>query len=88
MRRREFRAELVDLLVRAWPIEDADDDRDDAPPDAATPVHLLLVVDWQGSDGKRWISYHGALGSGDEAPPWIDQMLAHEVIEWDEDDEP
>lgn len=88
MTRSEFREALVDLLARAWPIEDEADERDNAPPDAATPVHALLVVDWQGSDGKRWLSYHGALGNGDDAPEWITTMLANEVVEWDEDDEP
>jgi len=91
VRRREFREAVVDVLARAWPIEDPDsedfDERHGPGPDAATPVHALVVVDWQGSDGERWMSHHCMLGNGDDAPVWIAVMLAREVIDWDEGDE-
>lgn len=90
MKATEFRAELLDLVGRAWPLNyDGDDDPyavpdDDETPDAGVPTAVLLVMEWQGSDGQRWMSRVGALGSGASAPRWTVEMLAREALHWDD----
>jgi hypothetical protein len=96
MKSRELRAELVDLLNRAWPVEppgedepdpydERPDDDEEPQPETAIVTAAALVVEWQGDDGVRWLSCHGTLGSGDPAPPWTVEMLCHEGETWDDE---
>jgi hypothetical protein len=89
----EFRRELLDLLGRATPFggdvddpehEQAVEEQDDELPEGGVPTAALVVVEWQATDGKRWLSRAGVLGSGDSAPRWTVEMLAHEALTWDE----
>ena len=88
----EVRAELLALFARAWPIEEDDAEPEDessddegGSPDSAYPVAALWVVEWQGGDGKRWLSRGAALGNGDPAPRWTLEMLAYEALHWDDE---
>jgi hypothetical protein len=80
----EFRRELLDLLPRATPFSD-ELDRDDELPEGGVPTAVLLVVEWQASDGKRWLSRIGTLASGDDPPGWTLRMLAREALTWDDE---
>src|SRR5262245_43320689 len=81
-----FRRELVDLLARSVPFTDAPDD------ETGVPTAVLVVLEWQGDDGNRWLAISSCLGSGQPAPPWTERMLAWEALHWndttdDEEDE-
>jgi hypothetical protein len=80
---KELRAEILSLLARAVPFEDRDEEGEETP-DAGVPTAVLVVVEWQASDGQRWLSRMGMLGNGQEAPRWTSRMLAREVIDWDQ----
>jgi hypothetical protein len=84
----EFRLELVELLSRAIPFGDDDDLEQLAALDdeVGIPTCALVVVEWQASTGRRWLSRMAIRGDGDEAPPWVLRMLAREALEWDEHD--
>lgn len=76
-----FRRELLDLVGEAVPLV-GDHDREPDVPRAGVPIACLVVVEWQGDDGARWLSRLCALSSGDEAPRWTAEMLAREALHW------
>jgi hypothetical protein len=76
-----FRAELLELVSRAVPMYDPGEDELDEPHEGV-PTAVLVVVEWQGDDGKRWLSTTSALGSGQVAPSWTARMLAREALDW------
>jgi hypothetical protein len=78
----EFQSELVSLLSRATPFDDKDDE-DEETPEAGVPTAVLIVVEWQASDGNRWISRVGMFGNGQRAPRWTLEMLAREALNWE-----
>jgi hypothetical protein len=78
----ELRAEILSLLARAVPFGERDEE-DEETPDSGVPTAVLVVVEWQASDGQRWMSQMGMLGNGQEAPRWTREMLAREVSHWD-----
>ena len=75
----QFRAELLDLLARSVPFAEVGDEA----PDVGVPTAVLVVLEWQASDGKRWLARDACLGSGQDAPDWTDRMLAQEALDWD-----
>ena len=95
MKGSELRNELLAVFARGWPIEEDDDEGADDSEDEeggvsiadhAIPVAALYVVEWQGGDGKRWLSRGATLGNGDPAPRWTLEMLAYEALHWDDSD--
>lgn len=81
----DFRRELLELCGRAVPF--AGETGDDEPvPDGGVPTAVLIVVEWQGDDGHRWLSSTSALGSGQIAPIWTARALAYEALHWEADD--
>lgn len=82
----EFRRDLLDLVSRAVPMVENEADADERLPEGGVPTAVLIVVEWQGDDGRRWLSRLAVLGSGDPAPPWTQRMLAGEAVEWDRGD--
>lgn len=82
----EFRRELLDLLGRATPFAD-EPGEDDELPEGGVATAVLVVVEWQASDGARWLSRIGTLASGDAPPRWTMEMLAREALTWDEGSE-
>src|SRR5215510_8727483 len=73
-----FRRELVDLLARSVPFTDLPDD------ETGVPTAVLVVLEWQGDDGNRWLAISSCLGSGQPAPPWTERMLAWEALHWND----
>jgi hypothetical protein len=91
---RTFRTRFADLLNEAWPVEIDPDDNvagetqtndDEGPelPEGAVMTAAALVVEWQGSEGTRWLSRYGTLGNGDALPRWSLEMLYREGLHWD-----
>jgi hypothetical protein len=79
----EFQSEVLSLLSRSTPFEDHDFD-DEETPDSGVPTAVLMVIEWQGSDGNRWLSRLGMFGNGQRAPRWTIEMLAREAIHWED----
>lgn len=75
----EFGRELLELLGRSTPFADGEQE---GIPSAGIPTAYLVVVEWQGDDGRRWLSRVGGLGNGDKAPIWTVEMLAREALHW------
>jgi hypothetical protein len=79
----ELRTAILSLLARSVPFGERDEE-DEETPDSGVPTAVLIVVEWQASDGQRWLSRMGMLGNGQEAPRWTSEMLAREVVNWDQ----
>lgn len=80
----EFRTEVLSLLARSTPFDDPDEPDD--VPEGGIPTAALVMVEWQSTDGDRWLSRVGMLASGQSAPRWTIEMLAREALTWDEKD--
>jgi hypothetical protein len=76
----EFREQVLNLLAQAVPF--GDDTNDEETPDAGVPTAVLIMVEWQATDGNRWLSCLCFFGNGSPAPRWTTEMLAKEALEW------
>ena len=62
-------------------------------PDAAVVTGWVLIAEWQGVDGNRWLSKVSSDASGDRGlPSWTERGLCSEIVHhWpdpvEEDDE-
>lgn len=50
-------------------------------PDAGIVTGWILIAEWQGSDGNRWLSKLSADATGDRGlPSWTERGLCNEVV--------
>ena len=53
----------------------------DDEPDAAVVTGWVLIAEWQGTDGNRWLSKVSSDASGDRGlPSWTERGLCSEVV--------
>lgn len=64
-----------------------EEEADDEMPDAGVVVGWVIVAEWQGSDGQRWLSKVSADATGERRlPDWTERGLCAEVIfNWPEE---
>lgn len=64
----------------------SDEDEVDVP-DAGVVVGWVLIAEWQGDDGNRWLSKMSSNAMGDKGlPSWHERGYCQEVVlHWPED---
>lgn len=77
------REELHRAIGEVTPFGDEDEDM----PDAGVLTGWVLVAEWQGTDGNRWLSKLSGSAAGKGLPSWQERGFCNEVVHhWPEDD--
>lgn len=73
-------------IEEACPFNDCDGGDD--VPDSGVVTGWVLVAEWQGTDGNRWLSKVSGDASGSRAlPQWTERGLCYEVANnWDSEE--
>jgi hypothetical protein len=56
-------------------------------PDRALLASYVIVAEWEGSDGARWISRIHCGADGRDLTPWRVEGLLHHALHWGPEDD-
>lgn len=78
------RSQLHQAISDVTPFGDSDEEM----PDGGVLTGWVLVAEWQGTDGNRWLSKLSGTAMGDKGLPlWHERGFCNEVVDhWPEDD--
>lgn len=81
------REQMHELISEVTPWTD-ETDRDDDFPESGVVTGWVLVAEWQGTDGHRWLSKLSGDATGAKGlPAWTERGLANEVAQhWPDSD--
>lgn len=89
----DARARVHELLGEIMPAALEDEPRDDELPDGGVLTGWIVIAEWQGTDGNRWLSKISGNATADKGLPcWHERGFCNEVVHhWpgsdnDEDD--
>lgn len=58
-----------------------DTDQDESLPESGVVTGWVLVAEWQGDDGERWLSKLSGNATGDRSlPAWTSRGMCSEVV--------
>jgi hypothetical protein len=81
----DARAQIHSAVSAVTPFDDTD--ASDEMPDAGVVTGWVMVAEWQGTDGNRWLSKLSSDASGERRlPQWVERGFCHEVADhWPDD---